>query len=306
MLVYYAWAASEKALSYVPGGKSVYKGLSRVANAGERSKRRLVATATSYRLVQKARACTPPGGTILDVGTGWHHHDAFLLYLCGDYQVFLFDVEDKASVDYIKIYIQHLLDNVNEVAAELSIDPDHIRLKLRPLLALQTREDIYRACNFTLCITDQTNEPFLPVGSIDFMVSNCVLTHVPPAVLGPELVALRLMLKPGGMMYMMIGHDDHWAFHDPTANRFNYYRYSDRLYRTIFETNFEYQNRMVKSEWLPYFDRAGLQVLDYWGLVNEVLRQDIRSLPSIDERFARYPLDELATVHSYFLLRPMG
>lgn len=303
MLIYYAWAAGEKALSYVPGGKYIYRGMSLVANAGERSKRRLAGTPTSYRLVRKAREMTPPGGSILDIGTGWHHHDAFMLYLCGDYRIHLFDVEDKSSIAYIKIYLQHLLDIAEEVSQELALDVEHIRRKLQPLLALQTREEVYKACNFSLCITDQTNEPFLPVSSIDFMVSNCVLTHIPPAILGPELAALRLMLKPGGMMYMMIGHDDHWSFHDPSVNQFNYYRFSDRFYEKLFETRFEYQNRMVKSEWLSYYDRAGLAVVDYWANVTDESRQNIRQLQRIDERFAGYPLDELATVHSYFLLR---
>jgi len=172
------------------------------------------------------------------------------------------------------------------------------------LPGIQTREEIGRVCNFTLCITDQTNQPFLPVGSVDFMVSNCVLTHIPPSIVKPELAALRLMLKPTGLMYMMIGHDDHWSFHDGTANQFNYYRYSDRLYATIFETKFEYQNRMTESEWLPIFAEAGLKVVDYWGNVTDESRQQIKNLPRIGERFSSYSLDELATVHSFFLLQP--
>jgi hypothetical protein len=107
-------------------------------------------------------------------------------------------------------------------------------------------------------------------------------------------------------MYMMVGHDDHWSFHDKTANTFNYYRYSDKFYSMLFDTNFEYQNRMVKSEWLPFFARAGLEVADYWGNVTDQTRADILALPHIDERFARHPFEELATVHSYFLLVPAG
>lgn len=305
MLVYYAWAASEKALSHLPGGKHIYRGMSKLVNAGDRSKRRLAGTPTSYRLVRKARELTPPGGSILDVGTGWHHHDAFMLYLCGDYKIYLFDIEDKASISYIKTYIQHLLDNVDEVVRELGLEADHVRHKLQPLLALQSRDDVYRACNFIPCITDQTSQPFLPVASIDFMVSNCVLTHIPPAILKPELAALRLMLKPDGMMYMMIGHDDHWSFHDHSVNQFNYYRYPDKLYSRLFDTKFEYQNRMVKSEWLPLFAQAKLKIIEYWGNATDESRKDIRNLPHIDERFSRYSLDELATVHSYFLLRPV-
>jgi hypothetical protein len=112
------------------------------------------------------------------------------------------------------------------------------------------------------------------------------------------------MLKPQGFMYMMIGHDDHWSFHDRSVNQFNYYRFPDRLYSKLFDTKFEYQNRMVKSEWMPVFARAALEIVEYWGHVTDETRQDIKNLPHIDERFSRYSLDELATVHSYFLLRP--
>jgi hypothetical protein len=303
MLKYYMWAAAEKTLSIIPFGGAVYRGASIVANAGSRSKRRLTGCYTSYELVRKARELTPQGGTILDVGTGWHHHDSVLLYLCGkDYKIHLFDVEDKARLGYLRTYFEHLLENLDELKCEIGLDEDATRQKLRYLLTLGSRQEIYRACNFELHITTQTATPFLPDHSVDFMVSNCVLTHIPPAVVEPELRALRRMLKPDGSMYMMIGHDDHWAFHDPSANQFNYYRYSDKFYSLLFDTRFEYQNRMVKSEWLPIFERAGLRILHYYPEITDESRRQIQALPHIDERFARYPLDELATVHSYFLL----
>jgi SAM-dependent methyltransferase len=305
MLKYYLWAASEKALSLMPGGTLVYKGLGRIANGNGRSARRLGSCATSYRLVQMAKRMTPAGGVVLDVGTGWHHHDAFLIYLCGNYKTYLFDIEDKATLEYIQVYLRHLLLKLDEVVAALEVDREQTQQKLQRLLALSSREDIYRACNFTLCITRQTDRPFLPEGSVDFMTSNCVLSHIPPALLRPELVALRRMLKPSGIMYMLIGHDDQWSFHDASSNAFNYYRFSDRFYRLLFETKFEYQNRMVKSEWLPVFADAGLKVMDYSSHVSDETREHIRALRHVDKRFARYSLEELAIRHSYFLLGPV-
>jgi hypothetical protein len=76
MLIYYASAAGEKALSYVSGGKHIYRGMSNIAHAGERSKRRLAGTSTPYKLISKAREVIPPGGTVLAIGTGWRHYDA--------------------------------------------------------------------------------------------------------------------------------------------------------------------------------------------------------------------------------------
>nr|WP_294528288.1 class I SAM-dependent methyltransferase [uncultured Rhodopila sp.] len=307
MLKYYAWAVAEKTLSVVPYGGFAYKTASIVANANGRSKRRLQGCPSSYMIVRKARQMTPQGGTILDIGTGWHHHDSVLLYLYGgDYKIYLFDVEDKARFSYLKTYFEHLLQIIDELEREIGLDKKTAREKLQYLLTLQSREEIYRACNFELCITTQTDKPFLPEGSVDFMVSNCVLTHIPPAIIEPELKALRRMLKPDGKMYMMIGHDDHWAFHDASMNRFNYYRYSDKLYSLLFDTNFEYQNRMTKSEWLPVFERTGLKVAEYHANISDDSRRDIEALPHIDERFARYPLDELAIVHSHFLLTHAG
>ena len=61
-------------------------------------------------------------------------------------------------------------------------------------------------------------------------------------------------------MYHLIGHDDHWAFHDPSANMFNFYRYSDWYYSLLFES-MEYHNRMVIAEWREHGWRPTQQLL---------------------------------------------
>ena len=142
MLKYYMWAAGEKALSYVPWSRPLYNGLGYLTT--RTSKRRLVGCGTSYHLVRKARELTPAGGTILDFGTAWHHHDAFLLYLIGDYKIYLFDIQDRAWLSYIKTYLQYLIEHLDSVASELSIDPQGGRRRLEYLLGLKTRDDIYK------------------------------------------------------------------------------------------------------------------------------------------------------------------
>jgi hypothetical protein len=110
------------------------------------------------------------------------------------------------------------------------------------------------------------------------------------------------MLTSEGSMYFLIGHDDHWAFHDPSANKFNYYRYSDKHYRRLFES-FEYHNRLVKQEWLGVFERCGLDVAEYEEYITDDSRKAIADLPHIDSRFAQYPSEDLAIIYSYVLLR---
>jgi hypothetical protein len=296
---YYSRALAEKALTFVPLGKSIYLGIGAVVN---RRSKGTVSIWTSYRLTKKAKELIPPGGRVLDIGTAWFHHDAFLLWLVGDYEIHLFDVEDKAKIGYIKNYLRYLIKNIDEIAREFDIDRDHSKKRLEALLELPTREEIYKACNFVPCIVEDPTKPFLPEKSIDFMISNCVLNHIPYNVLAPEMYAFRKMLKDDGAIYCLLGHDDHWAFHDPYANQFNFYQYSDRYYKAIFES-FEYHNRFVKSEWMEFFDKCGFEVADYYPHITEESKEEIRKLPYIDPRFAKYPLEELAIVYSYVLLR---
>jgi len=303
MLRYYTWAVAEKTLSLLPGGKSLYRRVGRIVKAKTQGTGSQLAT--SFPLARKAKQLTPPGGTILDVGTGWFHHDAFLLYLAGDYRIYLFDIEDRAQLQYIRNYVTYLRENIEWVSKELAIDPARAHDKLTELLALPDRTSIYERCNFIPCITDQIDQPFLPERSVDFMVSNCVLVHIRPDMLLPEMRTLAKLLREGGAMYHMLGHDDHWAFHDPAMSwpSFNYLRYSERAYRLLFDTQLEYHNRIVRPEWLEIFARSGLKIEEYEAVINEESRASVRALPRIAPRYARYELDDLAIIYSYVLLR---
>lgn len=299
MVKYYLWALGEKTLSFFPHGEKIYHSIGNMVNKNSRGKSD--SFVSSFRIIRKGKELIPDGGIVLDVGTGWHHHDAFLLYLVGDYKIYLFDIDDKSNINYIKNYLKLLINYSDLISSELSIDSNVIRKKLTPLLSYNRKEEIYKKCNFISCVTKNTDKPFLPENSIDFMLSNCVLGHIPVNILIPELIALRSMLKSDGYMYHLIGHDDHWAFHDSRANQFNYYRYSDSYYKLMFET-LEFQNRLVKQELLEIFNKCDLKIKEYFENITEDSKKQILSLPHIDERFSKYTLDELAIIHSYVLL----
>jgi hypothetical protein len=168
MFWYYTWAFAEKTLSFLPGGKYIYSAVGKIV---KRNRLGTEQSYTSFPLVRKAKDLIPAGGSVLEVGTGWFHHDAFLMYLVGDYKVFLFDLEDKARLNYIKNYLASLLSNIDAIAAKLEIDPVPASDKLRELLHLPDRESIYSRCNFVPCIVSRPDYLFLPENSIDFMLS---------------------------------------------------------------------------------------------------------------------------------------
>jgi hypothetical protein len=298
MIRYFAWPIAEKTLSYVPGGGRLYRA---AGSLGQRDVGTRTNVSSAWRLVTQAKDLGP-NATVVDMGTGWFHNLAFLLYVLGDYRIILFDIRDKANLHHIHTYLGCLVSDSDRVGSLLGIEGEVVERRLRPLLELESREAIYEACGFELRIASDPVRPPLEPGSIDLIVSYCVLGHIPPPVLGPELDALRETLSDRGRMYHMIGHVDHWTYHDPSVNRFNYYRYSDRSYGRLFDTKFEYQNRMVKAEWLELLDRHKLAVVDYFDDLNDDSRKAIAELPQIADRFAQHPAEELAIERSFVLL----
>ncbi len=298
MLRYYAWPIAEQVLARLPLGHALYRWLGARKHRAARTR----ILPSSLRLVERSRRLKPHGGHALDVGTAWYHRDAFLLYLVGDWRVTLFDVEDKATLGSIRSYVQTLVAEAESVAPAVGKTPEYVREQLAPLLRLTTRHALYEACRFTPAITRATDRPMTAEGSVDLIVSNCVLNHIRLPILEPELRALAQTLKPDGVMNVLIGHDDHWSFHDPSMRMFEYYRFSDRLYRVVFETPFEFQNRMVWPEWQDLLERAGIHVLDHDPYVTPESRRAIASLPTICARFIGVPLEQLAIIHSYVTL----
>src|SRR4051794_6479481 len=97
---YYTWAAAEKVLSKAPGGKSLYHAVGRAVKKDTTGTGDLK---LSLRLLKRAKPLLGPDSTAMEVGTGWFHRDAFLLYLAGDGpRIHLFDVEDKGRLNYVQ------------------------------------------------------------------------------------------------------------------------------------------------------------------------------------------------------------
>jgi SAM-dependent methyltransferase len=298
MLKYYGYALAEKMLTYVPKGKSLYDAAGYLMQRNSKGTSNLD---TSFQMARKAKALFPNGGSVMDVGSGWFHRDAFILHLVGDYEVTLFDIEDKANMRYIRNYLQYLLANTETIAEELSVDPVDVANRLAHLLTLSSREEIYEACRFRPCMTASPTTPFLEPDSVDLIVSNCVLVHIPRDVLLAELQMFRGILKPDGYMFHRMGNTDHWSYRDARANSFNFYRYSDRDYARFFES-FEYHNRLVKQEWMEIFEDSRLSVAEFTGRITDESVNQVKALPHIDERFAKYPIEDLALTSSCFLV----
>ena len=301
MIKYYSWAIAQKILSNIPYGEKIYYGIGKKLQGNVKGRSGPMQSALN--LVKVGLSLIKENDTILDVGTGWYHHEPFLFYLSGNFKVYLFDIMDKAEINYIKNYLNGISDRLAEICDFFEISFDQARNKLDFLLSLNKKSEIYETCNFHPVITKETDSLFLPENSIDLMISNCVLNHIPLSILKPELKMLKKILKTTGRMHFLVGHDDHWTFHDRSANMFQYYKYSDAFYKLFFETNFQFQNRLIKTEWEQLFEESGIKIIKYFPHQTEISLNEIKELRKvINIRFSDKSNDELSIIHSYFTL----
>ena len=121
MIKYYSWAIAQKMLSYTPGGSKIYYGLGSLLQKNNKGKAGPMSSAIN--LVRNIQNLVHKDAIIMDVGTGWYHHEPFLLYLCGFSKFYLFDVVNKSKLNY-QITNKHIYsqNKVNMVSAIRNIN----------------------------------------------------------------------------------------------------------------------------------------------------------------------------------------
>ncbi len=145
----------------------------------------------------------------------------------------------------------------------------------------------------------------LAAGSVDVVTSNSTLEHVPVDELPPLLAECRRILRPGGLLCMRVDYEDHYGYSDPRLSPYNFLYYTDAEWAK-FNPSLHYQNRLRHRDYVEFFGRQGLEVLD-----QRRLEADPETLCQLDERrlsakFRRDDPTDFTVRKCTFLLRSRG
>jgi len=141
----------------------------------------------------------------------------------------------------------------------------------------------------------------LPAASIDYISCTNVLAQIPCAQLPAILAECRRILRPEGLMRVLIDYRDIYSYFDKRLSVYNFLRYSDTVWR-LYNSASHYQNRLRHCDFRRLFQSAGFVVVaDDPGYDENAPMQILRSIPLAD-KFKAYSYDELAPVRGTFLL----
>ena len=237
-----------------------------------------------------ARAGIGPGGTVLEMGSGWLPVIPFLFRIAGYERIILTDTErlmDAATIDIARESVRRRLP---QVAAALGMSLAEATARLDAPF-----EPDYRA-------------PWDPrdgaVRDVDLLISRCVFEHVPPAALQDCLEAFRSVVRPGGAMCHLVDNSDHWQHIHPPRSRVQFLTWPENgiVERFARLNHFGYNNRLRHSDYKAMFRRTGwTAVLDE----GEADAQVLRDLPGLKlaAPFRDYDRGDLAILSSVFVVR---
>jgi SAM-dependent methyltransferase len=266
MIKYVMTAAALKLFSVSPQTKRMYRLLGNIVD----QRRRIREGLDTYYLDRAKRIlelcerhhAIEKGNRLLEVGTGWLHWESMIIRLFYDVEITMFDVWDNRYFGAYKQYFRQLEEIIDR---ELDMDlmqGKRVHKLLQAILKAKSFDDIYTMLDFRYVINPSgtlkqfQDESFAAIFSCD------VLEHIHRGIL-PEFVQdFHRLLKPGGYSIHKIDPSDHLTYYDTTVSVKNYLRYSSKVWRRYFENDVQYINLVQRPEWLDFFHKAGLELIE--------------------------------------------
>jgi SAM-dependent methyltransferase len=251
-----AKAALQTVFSRVPGGESLnylcQRRIFRNLPVSDDIFRATVDNARRHLENLKQRGSVPVDeATFYEFGAGKDLIVPLTYYCLGVAEQVVVDIRDLARAELIVHALRRL---------SAGVVPDLVRSP-EAALDLRGRRQRLAALGITYRAPCDARATGLADASVDYVTSTSTLEHIPPADIRLILQESRRILRPGGVMSMLIDYQDHYSYADTSISAYNFLRYDDREWAR-WNPSLQYQNRLRHSEYLATFEAEGFEVVN--------------------------------------------
>jgi SAM-dependent methyltransferase len=155
----------------------------------------------------------------------------------------------------------------------------------------------------------------LPDASIDYIYTNDVLEHIPKEEIKDILIECRRILLPGGIMAFGIDYEDHCR--DKNIPPYYFLQFPLDTWNKMYPPGGH--NRMRHIDYKYLFEETGFEILEEKAIspfipdipdlyhspppqLSTELIEILKSMP-IAKEFSNYPIEELAKLTGYWVLK---
>ena len=304
MWKYIGAAAALKLFSCGTPAKRLYRFLGNVAGAHSRGN----APMPGYyldRIKSKVDLCQKydilkDGDRVLELGTGWVHWEAITLKLFWDIEAVLYDVWDNRQFGAMKAFLRQVDQAITNGYSVQGMDMSRGGRIIQAVLETRSFEELYELLDFHYVVEPAGTLEVMEETPFRLIVSAGVFEHIYREILPGYIERWSKLLAPGGFAIHSINITDHLAHYDPGVSLKQYLSYSERRWKSFFENDVQYINRLQRSEWLKMFAEAGLNVSE-----EQSEHVELGNL-KIHKRYAGMDLQDLKCATLGFVLQKMG
>lgn len=238
---------------------------------------------------------------VVEIGTGWIPCFPILLYLAGANICHSFDHIPHLRFRLVSAFLESLRKHVPEIANAVDVAESTVHSRLAQLYHCPDLESLFSTAHTRYHAPADASATGLEKNSIDLVISNAVLEHVPTETIWALTRESRRLLRKSGIAYHFIGLHDHYAILSDKLSNVNFLRYPQWLWSFFVLNDIGYHNRLREKQFLDIFNACSASVI--W-LKNKTDSRDILALQEmkIDKSFQHLTLDELAVHQTEVIL----
>lgn len=221
-----------------------------------------------YDLIQ--RYPVEPGARLVELGTGWLHWESILFRLYTDAEITLYDVWDNRQFPAFRVYCEQLKAALNDMDY---LQPEHrarAHEVLAGILSKSNFDEVYSLLNWRYVVEPSGTLDVFPENHFDMLYSVNVGEHIHSSIAASNVKKMFRILRPGGLSFHTIDPKDHLSYFTKNVSRKNYLRYSDRVWKLIFENEVQYFNRIQPADWMSYYEDAGFELVEDFSTVTDI------------------------------------
>lgn len=242
------------------------------------------------------------GATVVEIGSGWLPVFPLCFALAGVRRCLSYDLHRHLTMGVLPETLARLERHLPAIAVAAGLPEGQVRARHGELMQATDGRDLLRRAGIEYHAPADATRTGLAAGSVDLVISNSVLEHVPALVLGALLAESRRILRPGGLSLHGVNCGDHYAYIDRRITAIHYLRYSEQRWR-LWNNDILFQNRLRASDFLAAAAHAGLAVVRDWQRAKPELLARLPELP-IDPQFRHYSDVDLCCTSIDFAATP--
>lgn len=209
--------------------------------------------------------------TALEIGTGYSLVAPVVLYLLGFDKIVTVDISKDVAIKTFQKQIQYLNNEelLQTIAEKGRFYLSEIKEKLQHIQSFQTLKKLCAYCNILYIPKYTLSDIENAHNSYDYICSQVVFEHIPPAFLKKLFAKMKVWLTQNGCAVHTINFIDHFAnpgfFQDKNISEFNFLKYSDKTWKYWAGNDIAYTNRLSYLYYLELCEANRCSVIDFKG-----------------------------------------